>query len=130
MLNFLIFCLGLFFIYQFVCVKWKDKTYSCKDLILALIKLVKEYAEKIALEKYPDESYWIGDGITSRKYNPNFKQNKAFAEGYMTAIEKTAAPELLDALNLCVKIFEDNGYKGVFSEEKYFIINAIKKATE
>lgn len=41
MLNFLIFCLGLFFIYQFVCVKWKDKIYSCKDLIIKAAEFVK-----------------------------------------------------------------------------------------
>jgi hypothetical protein len=43
--------------------------------------------EKIALEKYPVDEFWIGSGSTSRLYDQNLRDRNKFLEGLKYAVE-------------------------------------------
>lgn len=76
-------------------------------------KDTKEYAGKLAFEKYPSNSA------------SELNQRSAFYYGYLSAIEETAAPELLDALQFVLEFLPTRGYREAKDKAK----KAIKKAT-
>jgi len=84
-------------------------------------KFTREYAEKLALQKFPKSEYWIGSGSSARLYDENLGDRKRIEEGYLLAIEETNAPELLEALKYARRFVKD--------ADTDYIDNAIKKAT-
>lgn len=83
-------------------------------------KHTKEYAEKLAKE--------------DAEYLPDYADKEfsieKFTEGYMKAIEETAAPELLEAL-ININNILNSAYQSSKVEEILDITNnAIKKATK
>ncbi len=93
-------------------------------------KHTKEYAEQLAKEAFPESSFG------SRDFEIAIENSKiGFKQGYMRAIEETAAPDLLEALNSLVKKYEFNlnqsQKKNIHLDEEYNkSINAINKATK
>lgn len=87
---------------------------SHKEKIMKNLKHTKEYAEKLSQQNI--------------KQQPDlFKRRSMFIEGYIKAIEETAASELLDALIDAKKILDNSPIQ--FSHLNDKINNAINKAT-
>lgn len=78
-------------------------------------KHTQEYVEKLA------EHLYLIDVLESY-------ETRAYIQGYMKAIEETAAPDLLEALIEAKKELEYHNWKGTYAYNK--INNAINKATK
>lgn len=93
-------------------------------------KHTKEYAEKLAEICLPNTKGRTAFGTSMEIVRS--KERKSFINGYMKAIEETAAPDLLEALNaICKKLkFTSLSDKDTFRLDYEKAINAIKKATE
>lgn len=95
------------------------------------LKFTKEYAEKLAVIQYEHINESFENSTEMFPFNDSIILQAGFEEGYMKAIEETAAPELLEALIYLINDLERND--GDLINRNTLIIeakNAINKATK